>query len=61
MEDKALTDDEPSDKRAFLRWEPVPAPVVLERRGFGEGESQLRMVVRSTLGVTRAPMWRCRG
>ena len=50
--DKALTDEEPSDKRSFLRWEPVPAPVVLERRGFGEGESQLRMVVRSTLGVT---------
>ena len=52
VEDKALTDEEPSDKKPFLRWEPVPAPVVLPRRGFGEGESQLRMVVRSTLGVT---------
>ncbi len=50
---KALdTDDEPSDPETYLRWEPVPAPVVLPRRAFGEGESQLRMVVRSTLGMT---------
>ncbi len=49
---KALdSDDEPSDPHAYLRWEPVPAPVVIPRREYGEGESQLRMVIRSTLGV----------
>lgn len=52
VEERALTEDEVSDKEPFLRWEPVPAPAVLERRGFGEGESQLRLVVRSTLGLT---------
>lgn len=35
----------------FRRWDPVPAPVVVPRRPFSEGESLLRMVVRSTLGV----------
>ncbi len=33
------------------RFDPVPAPVVVPRRQFTEGESLLRMVIRSTLGV----------
>ncbi|NQX26614.1 hypothetical protein HQQ81_04515 [Microbacteriaceae bacterium VKM Ac-2854] len=35
----------------FFRWDPVPAPAVVPRRPFTEGESLLRMVIRSTLGV----------
>lgn len=35
----------------FYRWDPVPAPAVIPRRAFTEGESLLRMVIRSTLGV----------
>ena len=38
----------------FFRWDPVPAPVVVPRRPFTEGESLLRMVIRSTLDVTAA-------
>ncbi len=53
VEGKALdSDDEPSAPQVYRRWEPVPAPAVIPRRGFGEGESQLRMVIRSTLGTT---------
>jgi hypothetical protein len=35
----------------FRRFDPVPAPAVVPRRAFTEGESLLRMVIRSTLGV----------
>ena len=35
----------------FRRFDPVPAPAVVPRRPFTEGESLLRMVVRSTLDV----------
>ncbi|MEN0072560.1 MAG: hypothetical protein AAGC63_16395, partial [Propionicimonas sp.] len=50
--DPALIGDQrASVPQPFWRWEPVPSPVVTPRRGFGEGESQLRMVIRSTLGV----------
>lgn len=35
----------------FRRFDPVPAPAVVPRRPFTEGESLLRMVIRSTLGV----------
>lgn len=35
----------------FFRWDPVPGPVVVPRRPFTEGESLLRMVIRSTLDV----------
>ncbi len=35
----------------FFRWEPAPGPAVVPRRPFTEGESLLRMVIRSTLGV----------
>ena len=36
----------------FLRWEPVPSPAVIPRLPFTEGESLMRMVIRSTLDVT---------
>lgn len=35
----------------FRRFDPVPSPVVVPRRPFTEGESLLRMVIRSTLDV----------
>lgn len=35
----------------FLRWDPVPSPAVVPRRPFTEGESLLRMVIRSTYKV----------
>lgn len=38
----------------YYRWDPVPAPAVIPRRPFTEGESLLRMVIRSTLGVSAA-------
>lgn len=44
--------DHESPRTTFLRYEPVPSPEVFPRRVFGEGESVLRMVIRSTLGVS---------
>ena len=38
----------------LYRWEPVLAPVVVPRRAYNEGESQLRMVIRSTAALTVA-------
>ncbi|GLP80575.1 hypothetical protein [Mycobacterium antarcticum] len=38
----------------FRRWDPVPPPTLIPRRPFTEGESLLRMVIRSTLGVPAA-------
>ena len=49
-----IDDQHASRPDQFLRWEPVPAPVVVASRGYGEGESQLRMVIRSTAGMTVA-------
>ena len=51
--DARRSTDATTRRRAYLRWEPVPAPVVVPRREFGEGESQLRMVIRSTAGHLR--------
>lgn len=49
-----LDDGHASAPVRFLRWEPVPAPVLVPRRPYGEGESQLRMVIRSTVDTTVA-------
>jgi hypothetical protein len=38
----------------FRRFDPVPSPAVIPRRPFTEGESLMRMVIRSTLGVLPA-------
>jgi hypothetical protein len=40
-----------SQPETFRRFDPVPSPAVIPRRPFTEGESLMRMVIRSTLGV----------
>lgn len=40
-----------TEPHTFRRFDPVPSPAVVPRRPFTEGESLLRMVIRSTLGV----------
>lgn len=40
-----------SEPETFYRYEPVPSPTMLTRRQYTEGESLMRMVIRSTLGV----------
>lgn len=47
-----IHDEHATQAAPFFRWEPVPPPVVVPRREYGEGESQLRMVIRSTAGTT---------
>jgi hypothetical protein len=39
-----------TEPHTFRRFEPVPSPAVIPRQPFTEGESLLRMVIRSTLG-----------
>ena len=39
---------------AYQRWDPVPAPIVLPLTEFTEGESLMRLVIRSTDGVSVA-------
>lgn len=52
LEDTAkLTLDTVSRPRPFLRWEPVAPPVLVARRRYTEGESLLRLVVRSDVTV----------
>ncbi|HYI34868.1 MAG TPA: hypothetical protein VEX88_15525 [Glaciibacter sp.] len=36
---------------SYQRWEPVPSPAVIPLTEYTEGESLMRMVIRSTLGV----------
>jgi hypothetical protein len=48
--DDAIVPRHASARRTLRRFDPVPSPVVIPRRPFGEGESLLRMVIRSTLG-----------
>jgi hypothetical protein len=49
--EKFLEPNHVSKDHPFLRFDPVPAPAVIPRRPFTEGESLLRMVIRSTLGL----------
>lgn len=51
---EVINDEHASAPTTFRRWEPVPAPAVVSRRAYGEGESQLRMVIRSTADTTVA-------
>jgi hypothetical protein len=53
--EKDLNPSHQTDLEVFLRFDPVPSPAVLPRRPFSEGESLMRMVIRSTLGVLPAP------
>ncbi len=43
-----------SRAEVFRRFDPIPSPAVVPRRRFTEGESLLRLVIRSTLGVPPA-------
>jgi hypothetical protein len=43
-----------TEEQTFRRFDPVPSPAVVPRRPFTEGESLLRMVIRSTLDVLPA-------
>ncbi len=51
VRDDDLMPNHVSEPHTFRRFDPVPSPVVMPRRPFSEGESLLRMVIRSTLGV----------
>jgi hypothetical protein len=48
--DQAIDPRHASSSRTLRRFDPVPSPAVIPRRPFSEGESLLRMVIRSTLG-----------
>ena len=63
VDTETIDDARASHPVSFKRWEPVPAPSVLPQRttldhngntvaAYGEGESQMRMVIRSTAGMT---------
>jgi len=49
--ERSIDPEHVAPAQVFRRFDPVPAPVVVPRRQFTEGESLLRMVIRSTLGV----------
>jgi hypothetical protein len=51
---EVINDEHASSPTTFRRCEPVPAPAVVSRRSYGEGESQLRMVIRSTADTSVA-------
>lgn len=51
-DDPAIPDNTKSPEFEFLRWDPVPSPTLVPRRPFTEGESLMRMVIRSTLDET---------
>jgi hypothetical protein len=51
-DDPAIPIKKESQPFEYLRWDPVPSPPLVPRRPYGEGESLMRMVIRSTLGVT---------
>lgn len=54
VDTRIIGDEYASFPQPFFRWEPVPSPAVIPRRPYSEGESQLRMVIRSTLDVDTA-------
>lgn len=49
-DDDGVPGDTAAPPHTYLRWEPVPSPALVPRRPFGEGESLLRLVIRSTRG-----------
>ena len=51
VRDEAIDPRHVSLEHTFRRFDPVPSPAVVPRRPYTEGESLLRMVIRSTLGV----------
>jgi hypothetical protein len=51
---KDVVPDHVTRPQPFRRFDPVPSPAVIPRRPFTEGESLMRMVIRSTLNVLPA-------
>ncbi|MGH9023548.1 MAG: hypothetical protein ACRDV9_10690 [Acidimicrobiia bacterium] len=52
--DKEVVPSHVTAPHTYRRWDPVPSPAVVPRRPFTEGESLMRMVIRSTLGILPA-------
>lgn len=50
VRETSLVPSHVSEFHSFRRFDPVPSPTVVPRRPFTEGESLMRMVIRSTLG-----------
>ena len=50
VREEAIVPDHVTPLHTWWRWDPVPSPAVVPRRQFTEGESLMRMVIRSTLG-----------
>jgi hypothetical protein len=46
---EAIDNTTASEEITYRRWEPVPPPVVVPTKPFNEGESVLRLVIRSTV------------
>lgn len=51
VREKDLVPRHVTEPHTFRRFDPVPSPAVVPRRPFTEGESLLRMVIRSTLDI----------
>ncbi len=51
VREEAIDPQHVTVQHVFQRFEPVPSPAVVPRRPYTEGESLMRMVIRSTLGV----------
>ena len=49
--DKDVVPSHVTEAHTFRRFDPVPSPAVVPRLPFTEGESLMRMVIRSTLGI----------
>ncbi len=54
IDPELLDERHASPTTRLFRWDPVLAPVIVPRRAYNEGESQLRMVIRSTAAMTVA-------
>ncbi len=54
VSEEALDEGHVTPFTPYYRWDPVPPPALVPRRPFTEGEALLRMVIRSTPGVTAA-------
>jgi hypothetical protein len=52
--EKEIVPQHVTRQHTFVRFDPVPSPAVMPRRPYGEGESLMRMVIRSTLGMLPA-------
>ncbi|MGH9245457.1 MAG: hypothetical protein ACRD29_14305 [Acidimicrobiales bacterium] len=50
VDPRELVPNHVTPPHTWWRWDPIPSPPVVPRRPFTEGESLVRMVIRSTLG-----------